>query len=62
MRHGQPVKGLNKAACPIFLVLGLAAMLSWFALPSMALEKANGQMTSDDLERLGKKLLSLDAI
>src|SRR5207249_9735577 len=49
-------KRLNKVACHLFLVLGLAAMLSWFALPSCAIEKENGQMTSNDLEQRGKQL------
>ena len=40
----------------LFLRLGLAAMLSWFALSSCAIEKENGQMTSDDLEQRGKQL------
>jgi len=31
-------------------------MLSCFALPGMSLEKENGQMTSDDLDRRGKQL------
>src|SRR2546426_8955768 len=40
----------------LFLRLGLAAMLSWFALSSCAIEKENGQMTSDNLEQRGKQL------
>src|SRR5437763_13898291 len=56
MRQLGEGKRFNTVACHLFLVLGLAAMLSWFALPSCALEKENGQMTPSDFEQRGKQL------
>jgi|SRR5437867_1725526 len=58
MGHVDAGKGLKKVACPLFLslCLGLAAMISCFALPGMSVAKENRQMTSDDLDRRGKQL------